>query len=106
MAQRKPKPRRSAKSRSKPGAAMRRPPDYPNVACVKHAPEPGYIVCGHVRGGAAAAQFEAASPKDLGIILCAGCSVLDKITDPRVDGMLVCSPCAVERGFVPGTQLS
>lgn len=52
-------------------------PKYPNVRCDNHpdAPdEPGYIVCEHVLRGAAVRDFQPATSKSLGHVLCESCA--------------------------------
>lgn len=52
-------------------------PKYPYVRCDAHpgGDEPGYIVCEHVLGGASVAEFQAATIKDIGKVLCHRCVV-------------------------------
>lgn len=80
-----------------PGAKMKEPA-YPNVRCDKHADEPGYGACIHVRsGGARVHSVERATPDSLGIIICQHC--FDNGA-PMCAMACVCATCCREMGWL------
>jgi len=78
---------------------------YPNVECAAHMPAPGYAVCKHVLDGATADFVEAASLTSLGQILCGPCS-RDPSPGNVEELLLVCSHCAMAKGWLTSKDLS
>jgi hypothetical protein len=79
---------------------------YPNVECAHHSPPaPGYAVCLHVLQGVEVAFFEAATPENIGTIVCAPCHAHRhdaKYTEENVS--LTCVHCCREHGLIPAIQ--
>lgn len=75
---------------------------YPNVLCLVHpdVDEAGYGVCKHVIAGEKVAYTERATPKALGVLMCAHCL---KNRPSLISGIfsLCCAHCCRERGWLP-----